>query len=102
MSSLTIFRIVLLGLAFSWLAYCSVSAAQRLDEWNRLRTDVQGLNEKQQAFELKIEPRLVRLETNLEMISRLVWGVVVAVGGQLLQAGIAMFIAARRLPPRRP
>lgn len=88
----------LLVVGFVWLTLCSVSAAQRLDEWNRLRTQVEDLNKKQQAFEMDIQTRLVRVETTLDANSRVVWGIGAAVGLHLLQALAGLVLAARRSP----
>jgi len=89
-------RICLIVLAVLWLGTFSVRAlSQQKDELNRLRDRFEQWDSKQQAIALNLESRLVKLETNLDNLSRLLWGLCGAVALQLVETGWGLLIHAR-------
>lgn len=102
MSSIVITRIFLLMIAIVWLTFWSAQAgAQRLDEWQRMRTQIDDLDKRQQEFAIDIQTRMVKVETNLETISKVVWGIAAAVGLHLVQA-LAGLLLTNRSPRGNP
>jgi hypothetical protein len=89
-------RFCLILLAVLWLGACSVRAmSQEKDELNRLRDRFEQWDSKQQQIAIGLESRLVKLETNLDNLSRLLWGLCGAVALQLVETGWGLVMHTR-------
>jgi hypothetical protein len=94
-----IFRVQLLLIlsATFWLALCSAQAVnQKSAEFDRLRNKVDQMDDRDRAFAISIESRLVKLETNLESLSKLIWGVIGAVSLQIIETAWGIVMNWRR------
>lgn len=89
-------RICLILLAVLWLGGFSIRAAsQDKEELNRLRDRFEVWDSKQGQLAVALESRLVRLETNLDNLSRILYGISGAVAFQLIETAWGLIMAAR-------
>jgi hypothetical protein len=89
-------RICLIVLAVFWLgAFSARALSQERNELNRLRDRFEQWDSKQQQIAIGLERRLVKLETNLDNLSRLLWGLCGAVALQLVETGWGLVMHAR-------
>jgi hypothetical protein len=90
-------RICLIVLAAIWLGTFSARVlSQEKNELNRLRDKFEQWDSKQLELSVNLERRLVRVETNLDNLSRLLWGLCGAVALQLVETGWGLVMHSQR------
>lgn len=96
-------QLTLVTAAMVWLAISSLQVRQpeaRGTEFDRLRDKVERIEQGSTTSAVNLEARLVRLETNLDNVSKLLYGIGGAVSLQIIETAVGLFLKAKNRTQR--